>query len=102
MPGVPARYEAGINRGLGVPPGTFHFAFRCESRTALESRRSELASRGVKVGQMLDLPPYKSFFFDDPNGLRLEYTTRVGTLSAADRDPNQRCFPVSLSLFTDI
>jgi catechol 2,3-dioxygenase-like lactoylglutathione lyase family enzyme len=102
VPGVPARYEAGINRGLGVPPGTFHFAFRCESLAALEARRTELAGRGVKVGQLLDLPPYKSFFFDDPNGLRLEYTTRVGTLSAADRDPSQRCFPVSLSLFTDL
>jgi hypothetical protein len=34
--------------------------------------------------------------------LPLEYTTRIGTLSAADRDPNQRCFPVSLSQFTDL
>jgi catechol 2,3-dioxygenase-like lactoylglutathione lyase family enzyme len=102
VPGVPSSYEAGINRGLGVPPGTFHFALRCESLDALETRRSELAGRGVQVSAVLDLPPYKSFFFDDPNGLRLEYTTRVGTLTAADRDPGQRCFPVSLSLFTDV
>jgi hypothetical protein len=32
VPGVPTTYDTGINRGLGVPPGTFHFAFRCDSQ----------------------------------------------------------------------
>jgi len=54
----------------------------------------------VVVGELLDLVPYRSFFFDDPlNGLRLEYTVRLQTPAAADRDPLQRQFPASLALF---
>jgi len=68
--------------------------------TALEARRQELIGRGVVVGELLDLFPYRSFFFDDPvNGLRLEYTTRLQVPVAADRDPLQRQFPASLALF---
>ena len=52
------------------------------------------------LGELLDLDPYRSFFFDDPvNGLRLEYTTRLREPTAADRDPDQRQFPASLALF---
>lgn len=100
-PGVATDYDTGINRGLGVPAGTYHFALRCASLQALHDRRAELQSRQVTVGSILDLPPYKSFFFDDPNGLRLEYTTRVAPYTAADKDPAQRTFPVSLGLFRD-
>ena len=100
VPGVPSDYDSGINRGLGVPSGTFHFAFRCPSLEALEARRHELIAAGVVLGELLDLDPYRSFFFDDPvNGLRLEYTTRLRDPSTADRDPEQRQFPASLALF---
>jgi catechol 2,3-dioxygenase-like lactoylglutathione lyase family enzyme len=100
VPGVPTNPDTSINRGLGLPSGTFHFALRCDSPTALETRRQELITQGVVVGELLDLFPYRSFFFDDPvNGLRLEYTTRLQAPSAADRDPLQRQFPVSLAMF---
>jgi catechol 2,3-dioxygenase-like lactoylglutathione lyase family enzyme len=100
VPGVPTDFDCGINRGLGVPSGTFHFAFRCSSLAALDQRRNELISAGVAVGELLDLDPYRSFFFDDAvNGLRLEYTTIMRVPSAADRNPNQRQFPASLDLF---
>lgn len=100
VPGVPAGFDTSINQGLGVPSGTFHFAFRCDDEQALISRRQALMASGVVVGDLLDLSPYRSFFFDDPvNGLRLEYTMRVGTLTDADRDPQTRRFPASLSLF---
>jgi catechol 2,3-dioxygenase-like lactoylglutathione lyase family enzyme len=100
VPGIPSDYDTGINRGLGVPRGTFHFAFRCPSQAALRERRLLLQQRGVAVGGLLDLNPYASFFFDDPvNGLRLEYTTRWRALSADDRNPEQRCIPASLELF---
>jgi catechol 2,3-dioxygenase-like lactoylglutathione lyase family enzyme len=100
VPGVPSDYDSGINRGLGVPSGTFHFAFRCPSLAALEARRHELIAAGVVLGDLLDLDPYRSFFFDDPvNGLRLEYTIRLRDPSPADRDPEQRQFPASLALF---
>ena len=102
VPGVPANYDCSINRGLGVPSGTFHFALRCTTPAALEQRRLELINAGVLVGELLDLDPYRSFFFDDPvNGLRLEYTTRLRLPGATDRDPDQRQFPASLALFED-
>jgi hypothetical protein len=76
--GVSEDFDTGINRGLGVPPGTFHIALRCSSLEALKARRAELISKGVSVGEILPLHPYRSFFLDDPvNGLRLEYPTRV-------------------------
>lgn len=100
VPGIPSAYDTGINRGLGVPRGTFHFAFRCTSQEALHERRLELQQRGVAVGGLLDLNPYASFFFDDPvNGLRLEYTTRWRALNADDCNPEQRRIPASLELF---
>jgi catechol 2,3-dioxygenase-like lactoylglutathione lyase family enzyme len=98
--GVPGTYNTDINRGLGLPAGTFHFAFRCADEPALLARREELIGRDVVVGEVLDLHPYRSFFFDDPvNGLRLEYTTRLQPPSDADRDPLRRQFPVDLDLF---
>jgi catechol 2,3-dioxygenase-like lactoylglutathione lyase family enzyme len=100
VPGVPGTYDCGINRGLGVPNGTFHFALRCLSQEALVQRRQELIAAEVLVGEILDLDPYRSFFFDDPvNGLRLEYTTRLRLPGPTDRDPDQRQFPASLQLF---
>lgn len=100
VPGVLPDYATGINAGLGVPPGTYHFAFRCDSLDALQARRTELISRGVVVGEILDLNPYRSFFFNDPNGLRLEYTVRVAAYKESDRNPDQRQFPVDLKLFS--
>lgn len=100
VPGVPVTYDTGINRGLGVPQGTFHFALRCDSEAALVARRQQLLDQGTVVGPLLDLNPYRSFFFDDPvNGLRLEYTTRWRLPSAADRDPLQRQVPANLGSF---
>ena len=41
VPDVPAKYDAGINRGLGVPAGFYHFAFEAGSMAALaETRRT--------------------------------------------------------------
>lgn len=100
VPGVSSDYDCDINRGLGVPSGTFHFAFRCPSVAALEQRRAELTIAGVVVGAMIDLDPYRSFFFDDPvNGLRLEYTTLLRQPMESDRDPKKRQFKASLAMF---
>lgn len=98
-PMIPANFDTGINTGLGVPPGTYHFALRCHSLAELEARHSELIQKGVQVGEISNLYPYKSFFFDDPNGLRLEYTTLVADYTEADKDPTKRRFPVSLEDF---
>jgi catechol 2,3-dioxygenase-like lactoylglutathione lyase family enzyme len=37
--GVPTRYDAGINEGLGVPASFYHFAFEAGSPAALAARR---------------------------------------------------------------
>ncbi len=42
VPGVAARYDTGINRGLGVPNAFYHFAFEAGSEAALDEKRNEL------------------------------------------------------------
>ena len=100
--GVSRDFDTGINRGLGVPPGTFHVALRCASPDALEARRRDLLAKGVSVGDILPLNPYRSFFLDDPvNGLRLEFSTRIADYTEADKDPTKRVLPMSIRLFYD-
>jgi catechol 2,3-dioxygenase-like lactoylglutathione lyase family enzyme len=73
VPGVPAQYEAGINRALGVPNAFYHFAFEAGSERALEEKRHELIARGVEVSEVVDHDWAKSIYFKDPNGIQLEY-----------------------------
>src|SRR5262249_50515344 len=49
VPDVPAAYDAGINRGLGVPTSFYHFAFEAGSEAALADKRDELRAKGVEV-----------------------------------------------------
>ena len=49
VPGIPAAYDAGINRGLGVPAGFYHFAFEAGTAAALDEKRRELQAKGVHV-----------------------------------------------------
>ena len=49
VPGVPAWYDAGINRGLGVPSSFNHFAFEAGSEAGLVDKRNELRAMGVDV-----------------------------------------------------
>jgi catechol 2,3-dioxygenase-like lactoylglutathione lyase family enzyme len=71
--GIPAEYDAGINRGLGVPSAFYHFAFEAGSEAALEQKRQELIAKGVKVSDVVDHDWAKSIYFKDPNGMQLEY-----------------------------
>jgi catechol 2,3-dioxygenase-like lactoylglutathione lyase family enzyme len=73
VPGVPAAYDAGINRGLGVPSAFYHFAFEAGSEAALEAKRKELIGKGVEVTEVVDHDWAKSIYFKDPNGVQLEY-----------------------------
>jgi catechol 2,3-dioxygenase-like lactoylglutathione lyase family enzyme len=68
VPGVPARYEAGINRGLGVPSSFYHFAFEAGSEAGLEEKRNELLAKGVDVTDVADHGWAKSIYFRDPTG----------------------------------
>ena len=62
VPNVPAKYDAGINGGLGVPAAFYHFAFEAGSTAAL------IVDHGLA----------QSIYFKDPNGLSLEYCCLVG------------------------
>jgi len=73
VPGIPAEYDAGINRGLGVPAAFYHFAFEAGTEAALEEKRKELMAKGVQVSDVVDHDWAKSIYFKDPNGMQLEY-----------------------------
>jgi catechol 2,3-dioxygenase-like lactoylglutathione lyase family enzyme len=80
--GIPAEYDAGINRGLGVPDAFYHLAFEVGSVEALEAKRAELLAHGVAVSPVVDHEWMKSIYFRDPNGLTLEFactTRQMGT-----------------------
>ena len=82
--GIPAEYDAGINRGLGVPDAFYHLAFEIGSVEALEAKRAELLARGVAVTQVVDHEWMKSIYFRDPNGLMLEFACTTRQLGSED------------------
>jgi catechol 2,3-dioxygenase-like lactoylglutathione lyase family enzyme len=90
VPGVPATYEAGINRGLGVPNAFYHFAFEAGSEAALEEKRNELIARGVQVTDVVDHDWAKSIYFQDPNGIQLEFCCFTRNLNDDDARMQER------------
>src|SRR6516165_3684727 len=54
VPNVPAKYDAGINGGLGVPAAFYHFAFEAGNEAGLEQKRQELITKGVSVSEVVD------------------------------------------------
>jgi hypothetical protein len=56
-------YDAGINRGLGVPDAFYHFAFEVESLAALEAKRAQLIAKGVRVTPIVDHEWMRSIYF---------------------------------------
>jgi len=90
VPDVPADYDAGINRGLGVPAAFYHFAFEAGSAAALAEKRDELRAKGVEVTEVVDHEWAKSIYFKDPNGLSLEYCCAMRNLTADDATMQDR------------
>ena len=95
VPGVPAEYDTGINRGLGVPEAFYHIAFEVGSVAALEAKRTELLAKGVRVSPVVDHEWMKSIYFKDPNNLLLEYACMTRRLADDDARMQVR-FEVSL------
>jgi len=82
VPGIPGEYDAGINKGLGVPGAFYHFAFEAGSMAGLTAKREELIGKGLMVTDVVDHEWAQSIYFMDPNGISLEYcflTRDVGT-----------------------
>ncbi|MGH7303083.1 MAG: VOC family protein [Candidatus Rokuibacteriota bacterium] len=84
VPSVPAHYDAGITRGLGVPSAFYHFAFETGSEAGLDEKRRELLAKGVEVTDVVDHDWAKSIYFKDPNGLQLEFCCFTRSLNAND------------------
>ena len=84
VPGIPAEYDAGINRGLGVPGVFYHFAFEAGSEAALNEKRHELLAKGIDVTEVVDHDWAKSIYFKDPNGIQLEFCCFTRNLTADD------------------
>ena len=86
--GLPDDFDTGINRGLGIGGGMFHFAFRVDDEAELEAKRQHLVAKGIKVRGVVDHGWCKSIYFTDPNFLKLEYcciTEELGDRHTAGR-----------------
>lgn len=82
VPGVADDFDPGINRGLGIRGGMYHFAFHATNPTELEKKRDELREKGVEVTEVVDHGWCQSIYFRDPNGLQLEYCCLTADLGA--------------------
>jgi catechol 2,3-dioxygenase-like lactoylglutathione lyase family enzyme len=100
VPGVPAEYDAGINRGLGVPSAFYHFAFEAGTEAGLAQKREELIAKGVKVSDIVDHNWAKSIYFKDPNGMQLEYCCLTREFNANDVRMQDR-FEISIKALQD-
>ena len=96
--GIPLEYDAGINRGLGLPDAFYHFAFEIGSVEALEAKRVELIAKGVRVTPIVDHEWMKSIYLKDPNGLLLEFAVQTRALEADDARMQVR-FKIPASAF---
>jgi len=84
-------FDAGINRGLGLPHGVYHFAFNAGSEAELEAVKQRLESHDVPVRGPVDHEGWsKSIYFDDPNGLQLEYCHLTRAFVPEDAVPRVR------------
>lgn len=84
-------YDPGINAGLGLPHGVYHFAFNASSEAELEAVKQRLEARDVRVRGPVDHEGWcKSIYFDDPNGLQLEYCHLTRELVPDDAIPRVR------------
>ena len=84
-------FDPGINKGLGLPPGVYHFAFDAESESDLERIKHHLISNGVEVNGPVNHEGWsKSIYFRDPNGLQLEVCHLLRPFVADDAVPRVR------------
>ena len=88
---MPADLDTGINKGLGLPRGVYHFAFEAGSPENLDKLKTALEAAGVKVRGVEDHEGWcRSIYFTDPNGLQLEYCCLTRRLTEDDARPQVR------------
>ena len=62
-----------------TPAWVNHIAFRVESIQALEDSKTRLQAHGIEVLGITDHRIFKSIYFFDPNGIRLELSAQFAT-----------------------
>jgi catechol-2,3-dioxygenase len=68
-----------MGRDTNTPEWVQHIAFKVDSMQALEEAKAQLQANGVEVLGPTNHTIFKSIYFFDPNGHRLELATDVGT-----------------------
>ena len=68
-----------MGRDSNTPVWVQHIALEVENLEALEEAKSELESKGVDVLGITDHGIFKSIYFFDPNGHRIELTANICT-----------------------
>lgn len=74
LPNAPA-----MGRDTNTPDWVQHIAFKVDSVETLDETKARLEAAGVAVVGVTDHAIFKSIYFFDPNGHRLELAADVGT-----------------------
>jgi catechol 2,3-dioxygenase-like lactoylglutathione lyase family enzyme len=74
LPNAPA-----MGRDTNTPDWVQHIAFKVDSVETLEATKARLEAAGIAVVGVTDHAIFKSIYFFDPNGHRLELAADVGT-----------------------
>ena len=87
----PESFDASLNKPLGLPRGVYHFAFEAGSVENLYELKAALEANGVAVRGVEDHEGWcRSIYFEDPNGLQLEYCCLTRELTEEDTRPDIR------------
>jgi catechol 2,3-dioxygenase-like lactoylglutathione lyase family enzyme len=70
---------APMGRDPNTPEWVQHIAFKVDSMATLEATKAKLEADGIEVIGPTDHTIFKSIYFFDPNGHRLELAADVGT-----------------------
>jgi len=68
-----------MGRDVNTPAWVQHIAFKVDSLQDLEEAKQRLQADGIEVIGPTDHTIFKSIYFHDPNGHRLELAANVGT-----------------------
>ena len=93
VPGIPQEFKTDISSAQNLPQAFYHFAFDCNSLKELEEKREGLVKKGVDVTPVVDHEWCRSIYFNDPNGLLLEYCTTVREFNDDDKIMKHRVQP---------
>jgi catechol 2,3-dioxygenase-like lactoylglutathione lyase family enzyme len=74
-----------MDRDQNTPTWVQHIAFEVENLEVLEKAKADLIKKGIEVLGVTDHGVFKSIYFFDPNGHRLELSANNGTKKQMDK-----------------